>query len=109
MRELYQIFYFSTNILGHKPSRPTLSQPGGGHAFGHVLTRHNAPDLAEQVNDLKNLVPSMQNGGMKVFSFYEICLYPFDKYINMQPFSPNFEIKKIDKYKGKTRPIQHLK
>ena len=51
----------------------------------------------------------MNNKGVKDFSFEEICPFPFDKFINMIPFPPKFEIPKFDKYTGETFPITHLK
>ena len=66
-------------------------------------------DLAQQFQELQNLVLNMNKKGVKDVSFEEICPFPFDKSINMVSFPPGFEIPKFDKYTGETCPITHLK
>ena len=41
------------------------------------------------------------------YTFEEICPYPFNSSIQMIPFPNNFEMKKIDKYKGRGDPREH--
>lgn len=37
----------------------------------------------------------------KSYNLEDICPYPFDKSLNMIPFSQNFEMTRFDKYKGR--------
>ena len=66
-------------------------------------------DLAQQFQELQNLVLNMNNKGVKDVSFEEIFSFPFDKSISMLPFPPNFEIPKFEKYTGETCPVTHVK
>ena len=66
-------------------------------------------DLAQQFQELQNLVLNMNNKGVKDVSLEEIFPFPFNKSINMVPFPPGFEIPKFDNYMGEIDPITHLK
>lgn len=54
-------------------------------------------DLAQEFQELWNLVLNMNNKGVKDVIFEKIFPFPFDKSINMVPFPPSFEIPKFDK------------
>ena len=66
-------------------------------------------DLAQQLHELRNLVHTMSNKGVKDFSFEEIFPFPFDRSIDMISFPPNFGIPKFNKYMEETCPVIHLK
>ena len=94
------------------PPHTTLGMPynlGGGFMSTQQPQAQPNQDLAQQFQELQNLVLNMNKKGVKDVSFEEISPFPFDKSINMVPFPPGFEIPKFYKYTGETCPITHLK
>ncbi len=82
---------------------------GGGFVNSQQSQVQPLQDLAQQFQELWNLVLNMNKKGVKDVSFNEICPFPFDKSINMVPFLTSFEIHKFDKYMRETCPITYLK
>ena len=45
---------------------------------------------------------------VKTYTLDALCLFPFDKNIDMPPFPRGVELPKYDKYFGTTDPQDHL-
>lgn len=73
----------------------------------HEEIRRNYMDnpllnFTQQMQTLQQQIQDMQNGtSSKNYSLEDICPYPFDKNLNMEPFPQHCEIPKYDKYDGK--------
>lgn len=67
-------------------------------------------NLTRQMQTLQQQIQYMQNGtSSKKYSLEDICPYPFDKKLNMAPFSQHCEIPKYDEYDRKSDPQDHIR
>ena len=48
-------------------------------------------------------------GSIRKYQYEELCPYPFDKTMTLQPFPNKFDMPKFEKYKGKGDPRDHVK
>lgn len=77
------------------------------HTHGYTRTNHvdnSITTLTRQIQMLQTQIQDMQRGTVIRYSLQEICLYPFDRNLNMIPFPIGCETPHHDKYNASTDP-----
>lgn len=68
--------------------------------------------LTREVQYMKATLASLHErnvGSIRKYQYEELCPYPFDKAMTLQPFPKKFDMPKFDKYKGKGDQRDHVK